>query len=82
MRVTTIISIVTILLGVGASFAVAKTNAQHLHETIVDHETRIREIESCVTDIAAIRDTVRDVPAMRSDIRWIVYTLERMQAEE
>jgi hypothetical protein len=82
LRVTTILSIVTLLLGVGASYAVAKTNAEHLHEVVVDHESRIREIESCVSDIASIKDTVRDVPAMRTDIRWIVYTLERMQAEE
>ena len=92
VKASAVIGIATVVFSSGAAYGINRLQAQHdvenvqsqvtlLQDKADDHEDRIRNMESCVQDIAAIRETVRDVPAMRTDIRWIVYTLERMLEE-
>ena len=83
VKASAIVGIAAVIFSVAASYTTMKLNTDHaiagvhsevvgLQEQTADHESRIRSMESCVQDIAAIR----------ADIRWIVYTMERMAEEQ
>lgn len=80
VKASAIIGIATVIFAVAASYTTNRLQTEHaidgvhtevtaLQEQTNDHETRIRSMESCIQDIAAIR----------ADIRWIVYTMDRME---
>ena len=75
-KMSVILSIVTIILSIGASWATAsnqvKLNAANiviLDTSMTTLDGRVREMENCLSS---------DMSALRTDIRWIVYNQEQM----
>ena len=83
VKASAVIGIATVIFAVAASYTTNKLQTDHSIENVQtqvtdqqgqtdDHECRIRDIEGMTNDISAIR----------ADIRWIVYTMERMQERD
>ena len=79
-KIMGLVTILTVLINIAIAFTTVKLYTISLMSSVADHENRIRTIESCVSGIDEIKENVQDIPIMRTDIRWIVTSIDRMQA--
>lgn len=70
IKMSLIISIVTVALSIGASWATTNNQVEINTSGIVVLDGRVRDIERCID---------ADMASLRSDMTWVVNTLDRIQ---
>jgi len=69
-KMTAIVAIISLIVNLTVAFTTVRIYTASLMSSVADHESRIRNLESCFNT---------DINIIKADVRWIVSTLDRME---